>query len=66
MNSNAKNTIIGSAVVLAILVVVLGPFAIIWGLNILFPVLNIPYTLETWAAIVLVRLIFESKVSFKS
>jgi hypothetical protein len=66
MNSNAKNTIIGSAIVLAILVAVLGPFLIIWGLNILFPVLNIPYTLETWAAIVVVRLIFESKVSFKS
>jgi len=61
-----SNTIIGSAILLAILVVVLGPFAIIWGLNTLFPVLNIPYTLETWAAIVLVRLIFESKVSFKT
>jgi len=61
-----SNTLISGAIVLAILVVVLGPLAIIWGLNTLFPVLNIPYTFETWAAVILVRLIFESKVSFKS
>jgi hypothetical protein len=27
-----------------------GPFALIWSLNTLFPVLNIGYTLKTWAA----------------
>lgn len=61
-----SNTIIGSAILLAILTIVLGPLLIIWGLNTLFPVLAIPYTLETWAAIAAVRLIFETKVSFKS
>ena len=30
--------------------IVFGPIAGIWSLNTLFPVLAIPYTLETWAA----------------
>ena len=29
------------------------PFLTIWALNTLFPVLAIPYTLETWAAAIL-------------
>lgn len=35
---------------LIVIAVVLGPLAGIWSLNTLFPVLAIPYTLETWAA----------------
>jgi TctA family transporter len=31
-------------------VIAVGPIVGIWSLNTLFPVLNIPYTLETWAA----------------
>lgn len=30
--------------------VVIGPIALIWSLNTLFPVLAIPYTLESWLA----------------
>jgi len=30
--------------------VIFGPLLGIWSLNTLFPVLAIPYTLETWAA----------------
>jgi hypothetical protein len=37
-------------VALIILIIVFGPIAGIWSLNTLFPVLTIPYTLETWAA----------------
>ena len=37
-------------VALIILIIVFGPIAGIWSLNTLFPVLAIPYTLETWAA----------------
>lgn len=29
---------------------ILGPILIIWSLNIIFPVLAIPYTFETWIA----------------
>lgn len=37
-------------IIFAIAVIVFGPLASIWALNILFPVLAIPYTLNTWAA----------------
>ena len=35
---------------LIILVIVFGPILGIWSLNTLFPVLQIPLTLETWLA----------------
>jgi hypothetical protein len=38
------------AIALIIVVIVFGPIAGIWSLNTLFPVLAIPYTLETWCA----------------
>lgn len=38
------------AIALILLVIVFGPIAGIWSLNTLFPVLAIPYTLETWCA----------------
>ena len=37
-------------ITVALLAIILGPFITIWSLNTLFPVLAIPYTLETWAA----------------
>jgi hypothetical protein len=36
---------------LALFFLFVGPIAIIWSLNVLFPVLNIPLTLETWMAV---------------
>ena len=36
-----------------IAVVVFGPFFTIWAANTIFPALAIPYTLETWAATIL-------------
>lgn len=33
-----------------LVVIVLGPILVIWSLNTLFPVLTIPYTVETWIA----------------
>jgi hypothetical protein len=47
---------------IVILAIVFVPFAIIWGLNVLFPVLAIPYTIETWAAIVIVSGVFKANV----
>jgi multisubunit Na+/H+ antiporter MnhG subunit len=46
------NTIIKLVVGIALIIaaVVLGPIIGIWSLNTLFPVLHIPFTLETWAA----------------
>ena len=39
-------------VLLFVLVLIFGPLALIWALNTLFPVLLIPYTFETWLAVV--------------
>ena len=30
--------------------IIVGPILVIWSMNTLFPVLMIPYTLETWIA----------------
>lgn len=37
-------------VIVAIAVIVLAPFLTIWSLNTLFPVLAIPYGIDTWLA----------------
>lgn len=42
------------AVITAILIIVFFPFLSIWALNTLFPVLAIPYNVETWAAIIVI------------
>jgi hypothetical protein len=41
--------------VLGIAVIILGPILTIWALNTLFPALAIPYTLETWFAVILLK-----------
>jgi hypothetical protein len=48
-----KELLIWTVVIIAILAI--GPLLSIWALNTLFPVLNIPYTLETWSAVVLIK-----------
>jgi hypothetical protein len=55
-------TVILLAVVVAVLLVIFGPFATIWALNILFPVLAIPYTFDTWLAIIVVGALFKQTV----
>ena len=45
--------------VLLIAVIAVGPLLSIWALNTLFPVLAIPYTLETWTAMALVGGVFQ-------
>jgi hypothetical protein len=37
-------------VAIVVLIIIFAPFATLWALNVLFPVLAIPYTFETWAA----------------
>lgn len=62
MNSN---TFLSAVIIFAIAVIILGPFIVIWGLNTLFPVLAIPYTVETWLAVIAVRLVFQTNVTLK-
>ena len=52
--------------ILVIIVVILGPIATIWSLNTLFPVLAIPYSVETWLASIVITGIFRGDgISFK-
>lgn len=50
---------------LIVVIVVCGPLAMIWSLNTLFPVLNIPYTLETWAAAFIIPSLFKVTITKK-
>jgi len=66
-----KNTIfLVSAGVFAMLtialLIIITPIFTIWALNILFPMLNIPYSLETWAAVVILFWILKLKIFVKN
>jgi len=50
-------------ILVVVALAVIGPFLTIWALNTVFPVLAIPYTMETWAAMILLGGLF--KVSFR-
>jgi hypothetical protein len=50
---------------LIVAVIAFGPLALIWCLNTLFPVLNIPYTFETWAAAFILPSLFKVNISKK-
>jgi hypothetical protein len=53
------------AIAVIVLIIAIGPLATIWAVNTLFPVVAIPYTLETWFAVVLLGAFLRSKVSLK-
>ena len=50
---------------LLVAVIVVGPLLSIWALNTLFPMLAIPYTIQTWAAVMLVGGMFRGSFSRK-
>jgi len=55
-----------SLFLILVILVVIGPLLTIWSLNTLFPVLAIPYSVETWFATAIVVSIFRGDgVSFK-
>lgn len=47
---------------LILALILLGPLLLIWALNTLFPVLNIPFTVETWLA----AFIISATISYKA
>lgn len=57
-------TVLG-IVALVVFLLVIGPFLTIWAANTLFPALAIPYTLETWCAVILLGAFFRANVSVK-
>lgn len=54
-----------SVIALALIVVIVGPILTIWSANTLFPSLAIPYTLETWVAVIILGAFFRANVSIK-
>ena len=51
--------------VLAVLVAIFAPLATLWAVNVLFPVLAIPYNFYSWLAVLVLNLTLRSSVSFK-
>lgn len=51
-----------SVIIIVVLLIFVTPIAFIWALNTLFPVLAIPYTVETWLASFLVQAAIRSSV----
>lgn len=54
-----------SLIIMLVLIVLLAialPFMFIYALNILFPVLAIPYTFETWCAVWILDMVFKIRV----
>ncbi len=45
-----RNFLALGVVLLVVVLILAGPFLLIWSLNTLFPSLVIPYSLETWFA----------------
>jgi hypothetical protein len=60
MNKDSKLILFGA---LLVAIIVLGPLFTIWALNVLFPVLAIPYTFETWAATVILGGFFKTTIT---
>ena len=45
-------------IVIVVALVALGPLLTIWSLNVLFPILAIKYSLESWLAVVILGGLF--------
>lgn len=56
--------VLGAILFLALLFLI--PFAIIWSLNTLFPMLSIPYTIETWFATFFLGMVFKSTLKYNA
>lgn len=47
---------------IVVAVAILAPIATIWSLNTLFPILNIPLTLDTWMAAIVLGGVFSGGI----
>jgi hypothetical protein len=53
------------ALLAIVILVITGPLISIWALNTLFPVLAIPYSIETWLAVIVFGGLFKTSVTYK-
>lgn len=51
--------------IVLILLTLFGPFITIWALNTLFPALAIPYTIETYFAVIALGIFLNANISSK-
>lgn len=54
-----------SFIALIVLVIAIGPLLTIWSFNTLFPSVAIPYSIETWVAVIILGAFFRANVSIK-
>jgi len=47
--------------VLLVFLIVISPFTTIWAINVIFPTLAIPYTFQTWLAIVVLGMFLKAR-----
>ena len=55
--------IVGLIIVVGLIIA--GPLITIWAANTLFPVLAIPYAVETWAAVIILGAFLRANVTVK-
>ena len=48
------------ATLVIVALIAIGPLLTIWSLNVLFPLLAIPYSLESWAAVIILGGLFKA------
>jgi hypothetical protein len=68
-NNLKENALIATGGLVAILLVVaiftLGPLFVVWALNTLFPILAIPYSFDSWCAVIVLAWFMRVKISVK-
>ena len=52
-------------VLFIVFLIIVGPLLTIWALNVLFPVVAIGYTWQTWLAVVILGGLFKSSITTK-
>jgi glucan phosphoethanolaminetransferase (alkaline phosphatase superfamily) len=57
---------IALAIVLGVGLIILGPLVIIWSLNILFPILAIPYSWKTWVAVFVIVSALNARITLNN
>ena len=70
MSNNFKeNALVAAGGLVAIMLVVaiftLGPIFVVWALNTLFPILAIPYSFDSWCAVIVLAWFMRVKISVK-
>lgn len=53
------------AIVLVVAIFTLGPLLVVWALNTLFPILAIPYSFDSWCAVVVLAWFMRVQITTK-